>query len=47
MTTTLNEDIAREVIRSRTTHPGHHERTRHTFTGRALRGLARRLDGID
>jgi hypothetical protein len=47
MTTTLNEDIAREVIRSRTTSPRYHDRARRTLTGRALRGLAHRLDGMD
>jgi hypothetical protein len=45
MTATMNEAVAHEVIRSRTTHHEHYQRPRYTRTSRVLRGLARRLDG--
>jgi hypothetical protein len=44
MNTNLNQDIAREVIRSRTTHRDTYQRPHHARTARALRGLAERLD---
>lgn len=40
----MSDDIAREVIRQRTTAPQALQRPRHTRTARALRGLADRFD---
>jgi hypothetical protein len=44
MTMTMTEEIAREVIRDRTTHKTAMQRPSHPRTARALRGLADRLD---
>ncbi|MGI8702463.1 MAG: hypothetical protein ACR2JU_14915 [Nocardioidaceae bacterium] len=40
----MSDDIAREVIRQRTTHAERFRRPRHPRTARALRGLADRFD---
>jgi hypothetical protein len=40
----MADQIAREVIRERTTHRVAYQRPRHPRTARALRGLAERLD---
>jgi len=44
MTSTMTEQIARQVIVDRTTHRHHMQRPEHRRTVRALRGLADRLD---
>jgi hypothetical protein len=44
MTLTMNEAVAKEVIRARVEHRHIGDRPRHTRTSRALRGLAHRLE---
>lgn len=40
----MSDEIARELIRSRTTQRGAYQRPRHARAARALRGLADRFD---
>ncbi len=43
-TTTMNEAVALEVIRTRTTQRFHHQRPSHARTSRVLRRMAEHLD---